>query len=93
MRPTIELVLDWPHHPVFQSKRLVDNLDSLEVSSRKVRASEGAVDTLAVVSVVGDVVLGVPSYHIATGLSVHLRKMSTPLPSVRMFTSVVLDWK
>ena len=72
MRPTIELVLDWPHHPIFKSKRLVDNLDSLEVISRKIRASEVAVDTLAVVNVVGDVVLGVPSYHTAKGLSVHL---------------------
>ena len=65
MRPTIELVLDWPRHPIFQSKRLVDNLDSLERSSRKVRASEVAVDTLAVVKVVGDVVLGVFGLEVA----------------------------
>ena len=65
MRPTIELVLDWPHHPIFQSKRLVDNLDSLEISSREVRASEVAIDTLAVVKVVGDVVLGVFGLEVA----------------------------
>ena len=71
-RPTIELVLDWPLQPVFQSKRLVNNLGSLEVSFRPIRDSEVEVVALVVVNVVGNVVLGVPSYHIAKGLSVHL---------------------